>query len=180
MFLALYTMEIWALLAAKNMILWDYNCHTFRIGSQILWRKNFSQHLNQWHFIQIQAATCSTTILGGSYNWVSRNSLIVVYFTCGYSFIPSTPPEDSMSKYVWSPFTKAEYMKVIFMLRGYGVSAKVNHKVMAKTPDKKLKETQCKHKNNSSKWATTILEPNRTLEIAPSFCPLETKQTKEV
>lgn len=35
-----------------------------------------------------------------SYSKVSKYSLIVVYFRCGYSFVPSTPPDDSISKYV--------------------------------------------------------------------------------
>lgn len=57
-----------------------------------------------------------------SYNKVSKNSLIVAYFTFGYSCVPSAPLWESMSKYVWSPFTNAEYMKIICMLSGYGVS----------------------------------------------------------
>ncbi len=39
-------------------------------------------------------------IVRGSYTRVSKYSLIVVYFSCGYSFVPSTPPDDSISKYV--------------------------------------------------------------------------------
>jgi hypothetical protein len=64
------------------------------------------------------------------YNKVSKNSLIVAYFTFGYSCVPSAPLWESMSKYVWSPFTNAEYMKIICMLSGYGVSEMRKHHVL--------------------------------------------------
>lgn len=57
------------------------------------------------------------------YKSVSKNSLIVEYLSCGYSSVPFTPDDDSISKYVWSPFMKAEYIKSISKFVGKVVAA---------------------------------------------------------
>jgi len=57
------------------------------------------------------------------YKSVSKNSLIVVYLSCGYSSVPFTPDDALISKYVWSPFMKAEYIKSISKFVGKVVAA---------------------------------------------------------
>ena len=57
-------------------------------------------------------------------NW-SRYSSTEVYLTSGYSWEASTPNDGSISKLVWSPFTKTEWLIDNITLIGIGASANV-------------------------------------------------------
>lgn len=88
------------------------------------------QTLGRWAFVTLIFYYIGVYILKAR----DCNALYNIHWLCwcGYNCVMSTPPDASISKYMWSPFMKAEYINTMLMVFGNGVfDMQISHKYLA-------------------------------------------------